>query len=264
MASLRQLEAAHWTDLQWSDMDALFAAHMHDFEKRKSGMHVALLGTTRGGKTTLATGGESQMGILRHWENALVLDTTGDPGPINQYGKPLKRFGAIKGHMRLTVNDGSERSREKVYRAINKAVHQGNCVIYGDETRQLADRSFFNLGKLLDHVWLFCAKQGVSFVGGTQAPRFVPSPLYDQSKFHFFFHNRDRRAMKRLAEVSGDVDTLEVLIPQLERYEFAAVDPDGDVYRSKFELKKVVQRQEQKRDIRNMKFAVVDSKRRRH
>ena len=217
-------------------MDSMFRENLSSFAEIQSGMHVALLGTTRGGKTTLATGGKSGKGLLRHWENALILDSTGDPGAIAEYGKPLNRRGYIKGHMRLTVNSANQESREKIHRAIGRALSQGNIVIYADEVRQLADRRFFNLQSTLEHVWLFGAKKGVSLMGGTQAPRWIPSPLYDQSKTHFIFGMRDRRAMKRLAEISGDVDTLEAVIPSLQRYEFACVDMFGDVTVSKFEM----------------------------
>lgn len=225
---------ANWNVLSWPEMDQLFASHLSEFTKINSGMHVALLGTTRGGKTTLATGGESQQGILKHWEDCLVIDSTGDPGAISEYGKPLKKYGRIKGHMRLSVANSESASREKIYSAITRAVSQGSIAIYADEIRQLADPGFFNLKKLFEHLWLFTAKRGVSVVGGTQAPRWVPSPLYDQSKAHFIFGMRDRRAMKRLAEISGDVDTLETVIPNLQRYEFAYVGMDGDVSVSKF------------------------------
>lgn len=243
-------------------MDSLFRAHLETYSRMKSGMHVALLGTTRGGKTTLALGKGN--GLLRHWENCLVIDSTGDPGEIKDYGKPLSKRGKIKGHERLTVSDSSERSREKIYRALDRAVRQGNMVIYADEIRQLADRDFFNLQKILEHIWLFTAKRGVSLVGGTQAPRWVPSPLYDQSKSHFIFSMRDRRAMKRLAEISGDVDTLETLIPNLKRFEFAYVGIEGDVVRSKFEMQPARQTTQEKRMLETdpSRYRILDSRRR--
>lgn len=215
-------------------MDALFSEHLLEFQKIRSGMHVALLGTTRGGKTTLATGGKSGMGILHHWENCLVLDSTGDPGTIKDYGKPVQKFGAIRGHRRLSVSDMSDKSRQLIYRYMNRAVAQGDIAIYADELRQLTDKRFFGLESVLNHTWLFTAKRGVSLIAGSQAPRWLPSSFYDQSKTHFIFGMRDRRAMKRLAEISGDVDTLELVIPRLERFQFAYVGMDGEVSISKF------------------------------
>lgn len=214
----------------------MFGEHVNEYRKIKSGIHVALLGTTRGGKTTLATGGPSGNGILAHFEDVLVIDSTGDPGYIKDYGKPVKKFGAIRGHQRLSVSDMSPKSKEKIYKSIQKAVNQGNVAIYADELRQLVDKKFFGLGPLFDHVWLFTAKRGISLIGGTQAPRWLPGSFYDQSKVHFIFGMRDRRAMKRLAEISGDVDTLEMVIPNLARYEFAYVGLDGSVSISKFKI----------------------------
>lgn len=220
--------------LDWQAMDDLLSDHLYEFTKINSGMHIALLGTTRGGKTTLATGGTSGQGILSHWEDCLVIDSTGDPGAIKSYGKPVQRLGAIRGHRRLSVSDMNADSRAKIYKYMQRAVTQGHMAIYVDEVRQLADKKFFNLQPILDHIWLFTAKKGISMVGGTQAPRWVPSSFYDQSKAHFIFGMRDKRAMKRLAEISGDVDTLEEVIPNLDRFQFAYVGMDGDVVISKF------------------------------
>ena len=222
----------------WNNLDSLIQEEINEFRKIKSGIHIALLGTTRGGKTTIATGGSGEpgRGVLRNFEDVLVLDTTGDPGSIHDYGKPLNKFGAIHGHRRLTVNDMTIRSKEKVYNAIAKAVKQGNIAIYADELRQLTDKKFFGLGPALDHVWLFTAKKGVSLVGGTQAPRWLPGAFYDQSKLHFIFGIRDKRSRMRLGEISGDTETLQAVIPSLKRFEFAYIGLDGSVMVSKFDL----------------------------
>lgn len=225
--------------LPWADMDALIGEQVEEFRKLKSGIHVALLGTTRGGKTTLVTGGGNpDKGILRHFENVLVLDTTGDPGAISHYGKPVSKFGAIRGHKRLSLTNMRPESRDKLLKYIHRALAQKDVAIYADELRQLTEKKYFGLGPLMDQIWLFHAKQGTSLIGGTQAPRWIPGAFYDQSKMHFIFHTRDKRAMLRLAEISGDIDLLRTLIPGLGRWEFAHVDMYGDTYVSKFEIPK--------------------------
>ena len=222
----------------WSEIDTELKEQIGEFRKIHSGIHIGLLGTTRGGKTTLATGGKTGRGILRHFEDCLVIDSTGDPGYISSYGKPFSRYRRIEGHRRLSVSNMSPKSRESIYKAIQKAHSQGNVAIYIDELRQITDKKYFNLGPLMDYLWLFTAKRGISVIGGSQAPRWLPSAFYDQSKIHFLFGNRDKRAMKRIAEIGGDTETLESVLPNLDRWQFAMVGLDGSVKVSKFEMPK--------------------------
>lgn len=237
----------------WPQLDSLIKDQITEFAEINSGIHIAMLATTRGGKTTLATGGSSTpgKGILGNFENVLVLDTTSDPGVIHDYGKPVQKYrGRIEGHRRLTVGDMKIETKRKVHGYMQKAIKQGNVAIYADEVRQLADRKFFGLGPMLDHIWLFGAKHGVSLIGGSQAPRWLPSSFYDQSKMHFIFGMRDRRAMKRLAEISGDVDELERTIPNLDRFHFAHVGIDGEVRTSVYNLTRNVRKTTGEKQLR--------------
>ena len=223
--------------VSWEAMDDSIRESVDAFREINSGIHVAILGTTRGGKTTLVTGGgDPKRSLLRHFPDCLILDSTADPGYLSNYGKPISKYGAIRGHQRLTVSDMSMKSKEKMHKYISKAVAQGNVAIYVDELRQVTEKKYFGLGPTMDYLWLFGAKKGVSVIGGTQAPRWIPSAFYDQSKLHFIFKTRDERSMKRLAEISGDVNTLRNVIPNLDRYEFAHVNLEGDVSISRFEL----------------------------
>lgn len=232
-------------------MDLLIGEQIAEFRKINSGIHIALLGTTRGGKTTLATGGGNpERGLLAHFEDVLVIDSTSDPGPISRYGKPLNKYGGIHGHRRLTITDMSMKSKQSIHKAISRAVRQGNIAIYADELRQLTDKKFFGLGPLFDHLWLFTAKRGVSVIGGTQAPRWLPSAFYDQSKMHFIFGIRDKRSRDRLSEISGDIDTLRTIIPTLGQWEFAHVGIHGDISVSKFSIKPPPKRNEKPIQVR--------------
>lgn len=225
------------TDLtSWSDFLPQLRDDLSPTDLKKA-RHFAILAPTRGGKTTLAV--DPIEGIIpRIYKNipVLIVDSTSDPNPpMIDYGEKLGKYGPIKGHRKITVSDFSSASKEKIYRAIHRAYKQGNIVIYVDEVRQVADPRFFGMQRLLEHIWLFGGKRGVVLGGGTQAPRWVPSAFYDQSKCHFIFRIRDQRSRKRLSEISGDIDTLNNVVPNLREYEFAYVNPDGDVTISKLE-----------------------------
>lgn len=234
---------------QWQAIDSAISDALAEYRRMRSGLHISMLATTRGGKTTLATGGSWKpgKGILGHFENALVIDSTADPGMLSEYGKPLRKRGSIEGHRRLTVTDMSNESRLKIHNAMNRAYRQGDVAIYVDEIRQVASKEFLGLADDLNHIWFFGAKRRVSLIGGTQQPVWVPGPFYDQAKLHFLFHIRDVRRMKRLAEIGGDTETLTQVLPNLNRYEFAFVDLDGNVHVSRYELRPVEKRIEVKR-----------------
>lgn len=209
----------------------------HDLEpgNRTAGIHFAMLAPTRGGKTTLATKG--LIPIYRQEEvPVLVIDSTSDP-KLAKYGERLPRFGKMTELHRVAISDLSSDSVAKIHGALERAYKQGDILIYIDEIRHLSDPKFLGLGKALENLWLFGGKRGVTIGGVTQAPRWVPGAFYDQSKAHFLFQIRDLRSRKRIEEISGDTETLRGIVPNLDKYQFAYVSPDGDVLRSKYALR---------------------------
>lgn len=197
------------------------------------GNHFVALAPTGQGKTTLAT-----LGLVPMFENVadvLILDSTADP-KLKNIGKPYQKYGKIKGVRRLTVSDISRETALKIHKALARAYKQGEIVVLVDEIRHLTDKQFFGLKADAEEFLLFSRKRRAIMGGLTQAPRWIPSAFYDQPKLHFIFKIRDKRAMLRLAEIGGDYDRLKEIVPTLGRYEFAYVNPDGDVTTSRFDL----------------------------
>jgi hypothetical protein len=203
-----------------------------DFE---AGNHFAVIAPTGQGKTTITVKGIIPM--FNDKLDVLIIDSTADP-KLSNYGKPYQKYGKINGVRRLTVNDLSPTSARKIHGALGRAYKQGECLVIFDEVRHICDKKYLGLSASAESLWLFSRKRR-NIVGGlTQAPRYVPSAFYDQSKLHFIFKIRDRRAMIRLAEIGGDYDTLKTIVPTLGQYEFAYINPSGDVTTSKFDLPK--------------------------
>ncbi len=203
--------------------------------ERTAGLHWSLLVGTRGGKTTMAT-----RGIIPVYEQyevpVLVIDSTADP-KLKKYGGKLPRIGKMTGVHRLTVSSFSRASADEIYKALARAMSQGDMVVYIDEIRHVADPKFLGLGMAVEHIYLFGGKHGLTMGAATQAPRWVPSSFYDQAKVHFLGRVRDDRARKRTEEISGDTATLRDLIPTLDKYVFAVVDPAGDVTTTKLDYR---------------------------
>lgn len=217
----------------WKNLRPLIRADLTGDLRR--GNHVLIAAPTGQGKTTLGT-----LGILPLFHNIadiLVIDSTADP-KLASYGKPFPKYGKIKGLRRLTVGDLSPDSTARIHKAMNRAYKQGEVVVFIDEIRHIVDPQYLNLRSAAESMLLFSRKRGNIVVGLTQAPRWIPSAFYDQTRLQFIFKIRDKRAMLRLAEIGGDTETLKQIVPSLGKFEFAYVNSDGDVTTSKFELPK--------------------------
>jgi hypothetical protein len=169
--------------------------------------------------------------------NVLVLDTTADP-KLTDYGQPYRKYGKINGLRRLSIHDLSPESTLKIHKAMNRAYKQGECVVFIDEIRHIVDPQFLGLKAAAESLLLFSRKRRNIVVGLTQAPRWIPSAFYDQSRMQFIFKIRDHRTMLRLAEIGGDTKRLKEIVPALEKYEFAYINTEGDVTTSRFDLPK--------------------------
>lgn len=217
----------------WADLRPLIKDELTGDLRR--GNHILIAAPTGQGKTTLGT-----KGILPMFHNVadiLVIDSTADP-KLSDYGKPFPKYGKIKGLRRLTVGDISPASTLKIHKAMNRAYKQGECIVFIDEIRHIVDPQMLNLKAAAESMLLFSRKRGNIVVGLTQAPRWIPSAFYDQSRLQFIFKIRDKRTMIRLAEIGGDTEALKRIVPTLGKFEFAYVNSDGDVTTSKFDLPK--------------------------
>lgn len=219
--------------VEWLEFRRKLRADLAPTE-RTAGIHWSMLAPTRGGKTTLATKGIIPL-YLEAEIPVLVIDSTSDP-KLKKYGKRIPRIGKMTELHRCSVDSLTRSSAQTIYEALNRAFNQGDCLIYVDEIRHVSDPKFLGLGMALENIYLFGGKRGVTIGGVTQAPRWVPSSFYDQAKAHFLFRIRDDRSRKRVEEISGDTATLRSIIPDLPKYQFAYVSPEGDVIRSKYAL----------------------------
>lgn len=217
----------------WKKFKPLLTEDLEPTE-RTAGKHFALLAPTRQGKTTLATKGIIPI-YLAHDVPVLVIDSTSDP-KLKKYGEKMPRWGKMTGLHRVAIDNISQDSIVRIYQALERAFRQGDIVIYIDEIRHVCDPKFLGLGKACENIWLFGGKRGVTLGGASQAPRWLPTSFYDQSQVHALFRIRDIRARKRLAEISGDTETLQEVIPALPQYHFGYVRPDGDVLTSKYQM----------------------------
>lgn len=193
-----------------------WAAFKRHFDEHWSqGQHVALVGPTGEGKSTMAT----QLLGLRRWVMALdpkggdsTLAATGFPR-ISQWDRRTRHDierAIDQGHaVRRIVGPVVERRSDFVKtRRVCKDVLEyvfevGGWTTYVDELQIAADRRMMNLAGDIETLLIAARDKGVSVVSSFQAPRWVPRAASDQSTWIVVFYTKDTDVVNRLAEMTG-------------------------------------------------------------
>lgn len=196
------------------------------------GDHVSVLARTGAGKSFFVC-----RGLLPMWDYTLTLDVKND-GSVPVGGKRVREYPS----WRMLSGDGPHHYRlapplararhvfddafRKVWAAGREDPSKGSWTLYIDELKILSDKL-----KLRDHletVYIAGRSRGITVVGSTQAPRDVPSDVYDQATWFLFGPGmRDFRTLDRFGEISGDRQRLREVVPGLsfERHEFYVLGP---------------------------------------
>lgn len=224
----------------WHSVDAHLREHWRE------GEHVSIIAQTGGGKSYLAT-----RGLLPLRQRVVAIDVKGDDETLTRAG--LKRTARMPGRAQLAWDTANERpTRYRLHvpygsPGTSSAVHGAfkgvwqrprkgdeGWTLYVDEGRIISDRNYLGMGKHLDVVWLTGRSRPVTLIVGTQQPVFMPSAFYTQPRWLFLGKLGDKRAVRRLAEIGGDVDMLLDTVPRLADREFLILGPDGYRARSTY------------------------------
>lgn len=177
------------------------------------GHHIAIVGPTGEGKTTLAVG----ILQLRKW--VLALDPKGEDDTLTASGfirvksfplpRKIRNDIADGKPARLIIGgsartDGEEKHlRHLMSQAVAMARQQGGWTIYADEFQVLSDLRMFNLGKPVEQLLITARKNRTSVVTSFQAPAWVPRAATRQAWGVAMFPTRDRAMIKAVAESMG-------------------------------------------------------------
>lgn len=204
------------------------------------GEHVAFIGKTNCGKTTLAY-------YLLEMRQYVTILATKPKSPS------LDRFAAAHGYRVFTEwprNITPQAAPKRVIwphiRQLNEVTNQRyhigmtlnavfteyNWCIYADELRYVTQT--LNLGAAVEIILMQGRELGLSFMGGMQRPKFVPLVIYSQSSHLFFWRELDINNLERISAINS-VDSRFVarVVTQLADHEFLYVHtPTGYMARS--------------------------------
>ena len=193
----------------------------------KPGEHVIEIGPTGRGKSTLAGL------ILERRKFAIALDLKGNdqtlmnwPGnwlvsevwPIEheeEYlkGRVVERPDGTKVRVvpplkirlapPVTTDDDIQAAAEIFDACLQDVFHNGRWAVYVDELLIANDKDLYDLGQRIHRLMVFSRTRLASVVNATQAPRWIPKAVYQQSTHQFHWPIRDEQEFIRQAEITG-------------------------------------------------------------
>lgn len=204
----------------------------------KQGEHVTMVGPSGGGKTSLA------LRLLGRRRYVVAVgtkprDSTLD-GLVRREGWHLSRTWPVNHevHPRVVFWPRIERmgdapaQRAAVEAFLEDVYRNGGWCVYLDELRYITGT--LGLARHAELLWLQGRSLGVSLVGGTQRPAWVPLEAYDQATHLFLWRETDETNLRRLGGLAGvDTRTVRETIVELEHHEVLYVNTrTGQLWRS--------------------------------
>jgi hypothetical protein len=183
----------------------------------KPGKHVALIGKTGEGKSTMA------VGMMNTRKYVLALDPKGEDetldaaGYVRVLGLPPKKKlpkdvqkDLDEGRPVRLVVGGASRTREADLKlrqlmgdALEYARQSTGWTVYVDEYQLLADQRMFGLGPLVERLIISGRSTKLSIVTAFQAPAWVPKAATRQSSIIVAWRTRDKDMMQVIARTAG-------------------------------------------------------------
>lgn len=203
------------------------------------GEHVAMIGPTGQGKTTLLRS------ILPLHPFSVVFATK----PRDKSMTALERSGyevfprwrSIDPRVSprriiwpdATSLDSSRVQAEVFSDAMAKIYREGAWTVSIDELWYFTNE--LKLGHAIKTYLLQARALDISLIGATQSPAWVPTEIYAQSTHLFFWRNNDGRAQQRLGEINNaDSDLVRSVIGRLESHQFLYINTrTGQMLRSR-------------------------------
>lgn len=174
----------------------------------KQGEHVALIGPTGQGKTTLA------LELLPRRDWTLVLGTKPKDSTLERLTKrgggyvkvrdwPPPHAGANRVVLwpRWETPADDKRQRDALEAGLMSVFAARSWCVFADDVQYLTEH--LKMRRLLQSLWLQARSLGISVVAATQRPRIAPLEMFNQSSHLFLWQTADDEDLRRLGGLGG-------------------------------------------------------------
>jgi hypothetical protein len=133
----------------------------------------------------------------------------------------------------LKKTDDFPKMREHFDRALEHCFRQGDWTVYIDELVVMCDpRGDMRLGGKIHRLMVAGRSRNTTVMSAAQMGTNVPRSAYQQSQHFLLWRQRDRDALRRVSDISGDTDLIRAEMGKLGYHEFLYVNAVKDtVYR---------------------------------
>lgn len=108
---------------------------------------------------------------------------------------------------------------------------QGNWTLALDEILYLTGPDGIGLDSEIKMLYTQGRSNGISLIAGSQRPRYIPQMMLDNADHFFYFKYTDEYAVKRLADVTGNIAyAVKEIVPQLRKYQFMYINRESGEY----------------------------------
>lgn len=210
-------------DRPWPEFIGQFSRQWHQ------GEHLSMVGPTHSGKTTLAL----HLLPRRRWVVALgtkprdatlsALVKTAGWRRVRKWSKrPQLGHGIDQQRLILwptyTRTEHKAEQAAEFRRALGDMFTEGSWTVYADEVKWLHQN--LGLGDLLHDYWEQGRALDITFVAGTQRPRWVPLEMYSQATHVFLWRTNDGDDLKRIGGLgSHDSRAIRDRVAKLDRFQ---------------------------------------------
>jgi energy-coupling factor transporter ATP-binding protein EcfA2 len=196
------------------------------------GEHVAMIGPTGSGKTTLA------LSLLPRRQYVLAYGTKPKDATLDRLVRSAgwrlvrtidKMPNVVRGATRIVfwpkflTPDDQARQAYQIGASMRQAFVDGGWCLFIDELWYM--EKVLGLGRMVESLLTQGRSIGLSIVCGTQRPAHVTLLIYDQCSHLFLWRDNDERNLKRLSGINGlNAEVIRSTVATLARHEVLYVN----------------------------------------